>query len=191
MLPLVLNSPDPMVKVKIVTTKDRSTQTLKTLHAAGVLHVEESHELKPVDKEAIEQERRTVAELLASINEVLSYAPQEEQVALTEDVEVMYTRPLEEIDSDVRALCTRLSNMHQTAAKLRENLKELAELTRYLGSLGQEAGIADINLKDLGFSGDYLFSQVFVFSRDSYESFRTKFPRLIRKFPYQNQNLSP
>lgn len=172
MIPLIVNSSDPMAKVRVVTTKDYSTKTLKTLHTTGVLHVEESKELKPIDKEAIEEERKKINELLANINDILAYMPKGERVSLKEHVEVIYTRPLDEVDSEVRLLCTKLSKMHQIAAKLEEKIRELAELTRYLGSLERQA---DIRLKDLNFSGSYLFSQVFVFPN---ELFETSYPKL-------------
>lgn len=171
MIPLIVNTPDPMVKVRVMTAKDYSTKTLKTLHSAGVLHVEESKELKPIDKEAIERERRKIGELLTSINDVLAYVPKGERVSLGEDVEVIYTRPLDEIDSEVRALCTKLSNMHQIAAKLKENVKELTDLSKHLGSLGHRA---DIRLRDLSFSGTYLFTRVFVFPNELFETLYTK-----------------
>ena len=169
---LIVNTPDPMAKVRVMTPKDYSTKTLKTLHTAGVLHVEESEELKPVDKEAIERERREIGELLTSINDVLSYIPKGERVSLGEDVEVIYNRPLDEIDSEVRALCTKLSNMHQRATKLNEEVKELTELGKYLGALERQA---DIRLQDLNFFGSYLFSRVFVFPS---ELFETLYPKL-------------
>jgi len=172
MVPLIVNTPDPMVKVRVMTPKDYSTKTLKTLHSAGVLHVEESEELKPIDREAIERERREVGELLTAIDDVLAYTPKQERVSLGEDVEVIYTRPLDEIDSEVRALCTKLSNMHQRAAKLKEEVEELTELGKYLGSLGQQA---DVRLRDLNFSGSYLFSRVFVLSN---ELFKTSYPKV-------------
>jgi len=172
MIPLIVNTSDPMAKVRVVTTKDYSTKTLKTLHTIGVLHVEESEELKPVDKEAIERERREIGELLTSINDILAYMPKGERVSLREDVEVIYTRPFDEVDSEVRLLCTKLSNVHQRAAKLNKDVKELTELTKYLGSLERQA---DIRLQDLNFSGSYLFSRVFVFPN---ELFETSYPRL-------------
>jgi V/A-type H+-transporting ATPase subunit I len=171
MIPLIVNSPDPMVKVRVMTTKDRSTETLKTLHSAGVLHVEESEELRPVDKEAIERERRKIAELLTNINDVLAYLPKGERVSPGENVEVTYNRPLDEIDSEVRALCTKLGKMHQIAAKLKENVKELTDLSKHLGSLGHRA---DIRLRDLSFSGTYLFTRVFVFPNELFETLYTK-----------------
>ena len=179
MIPLIVNTSDPMVKVRVVTTKDYSTETLRTLHTAGVLHVEETEELKPIDKEAIERERRKIGELLTSINDVLAYIPKGERVSLGEDVEVIYSRPLDEIDSEVRALCNKLSNMHQIASKLNEVIKELTELVKYLSSLGQQA---DIRLRDLNFSGSYLFSRVFAFPN---ELFETLYPKL-REYLLEN-----
>ena len=167
MVPLIVNTSDPMSKVRVVTTKDYSTKTLKTLHITGVLHVEESEELEPVDREAIEGERRKIGELLTGINEILAYIPKGEGVSLGEDVEVIYTRPFNEVDNEVRLLCTKLSNMHQTATKLNKDIKELTELTRYLGSLELPASI---RLHDFNFSGSYLFSRVFVFPSELFET---------------------
>jgi V/A-type H+-transporting ATPase subunit I len=179
MVPLIVNTSDPMAKVRVVTTKDYSTKTLKTLHTMGVLHVEESEELKPVDKEAIERERREIGELLTSINDILAYIPKGERVSLKEDVEVIYTKPFDEVDSEVRLLCTKLSNMHQRATKLNKDIKELTELTKYLGSLERQA---DIRLQDLNFSGSYLFSRVLVFPN---ELFETSYPK-IRDYILEN-----
>ena len=167
MIPLIVNTSDPMAKVRVVTTKDYSTKTLKTLHIAGVLHVEESEELKPVDKEAIEQERKEIGELSTSINDILAYMPKGEGVSLKEDVEVIYTRPFDEVDSEVRLLCTKLSNVHRSAAKLNEEVKALTELSKYLSSLEQQT---DIRLGDLNFSGSYLFSRVFVLPNELFET---------------------
>ena len=166
MIPLIVNTPDPMTKVRVLTAKDYSTKTLKTLQTAGVLHVEKSEELKPVNREALDRERREIGELLTNINDILSYMPEGETASPREDVEVIYTRPLDEIDSEVRLLCTKLSNMHQKAAKLSEEVEELKELSKYLGSLGQ---LADIRLRDLDFSGSYLFSRVFILSNEAYQ----------------------
>ena len=167
MVPLIVNTSDPMSKVRVVTTKDYSTKTLKTLHITGVLHVEESEELEPVDREAIEGERRKIGELLTGINEILAYIPKGEGVSLAEDVEVIYTRPFNEVDNEIRLLCTKLSNMHQTGTKLNKDIKELTELTRYLSSLELPAST---RLQDFNFSGSYLFSRIFVFPNELFET---------------------
>jgi len=168
---LIVNTPEPMSKVRVMTAKDYSDKALKTLHRAGVLHVEESKELKPVDREAIGCERRGVFELLTSIDDVLAYIPKGERVPVGGDIEVIYTRPLNEIDSETRSLCTKLGNMHQRAAKLEQEAEGLKQSKRYLGPLGQQI---NIRLRDLSFSGDYLFSQIFVLPDEMYEAVHAK-----------------
>jgi len=168
--PIFLNTPDPMVMTRIVTTKDNSTKALKALHRIGALHIEESEELKPIDREAIGNERAQVAELLATINNILTYMP-EEKIRLEKDVEVIYARPLSELDSAISPICTRLNNMHQRAAKLKEKSKNLKELKEYLEPLEQQE---NIKLVDLTFSGNYLFSRAFVVSSELYKSLQDK-----------------
>ncbi len=167
MIPLILNNPESMVKVRVMTVKDYSEKTLKTLHRIGVLHIEEGKELKPVDKAAIELEHREVNELLTFVDNVLSYIPQEEQVSLEEDVEVIYTRPFSEIGNEVRLLYNKINKLHERIVKLSDEVQQLAELRRYLEPL---AGLTNLRLRDLKFSGDYLFSRVFVLSSEVYKS---------------------
>jgi vacuolar-type H+-ATPase subunit I/STV1 len=38
----IVNSPEPMSRMRVVTSRDRTGQTLKVLQRSGVLHVEES-----------------------------------------------------------------------------------------------------------------------------------------------------
>ena len=179
MIPLILNNPESMVKVRVMTVKDYSEKTLKTLHRIGVLHVEEGKELKPVDKAAIELEHREVNELLTFVNDVLSYIPQEEQVFLEEDVEVIYTRPFSEIGNEVRLLYNKINQLHERIVKLSDEVQQLAELRRYLEPL---AGQIDLRLRDLKFSGDYLFSRVFVLSNETYESLHDK----LKNYLFEN-----
>ncbi len=167
MAALVVNTPDPMTRVRVLTTRDHSTQTLKTLHTAGVLHAEKSDELRPVDRESLDRERKEVSELLTALNGALAYIPEEVHVALAEDVEVIYVRPLAEIDHEVRTLCSKLANMHQRVTRLSDDVDELKALTTHLGSLET---VADIRLTDLSFSGRYLVSRVFVVPTQAHEA---------------------
>jgi vacuolar-type H+-ATPase subunit I/STV1 len=61
--------------------------------------------------------------------------------------------------------------MHQRATRLNQDIKELTELTRYLGSFQLPA---TIRLQDFNFSGSYLFSRVFVFPNESFETSYSK-----------------
>ncbi|MCK4353938.1 MAG: hypothetical protein KAW83_01675, partial [Dehalococcoidia bacterium] len=176
MKPVFLNTPDPMIKARIITTRDDSTEALKTLHRIGALHVEESDELKPADKEAVESERAQAAELLTTISNVLTYMPEKEKVHLEKDIEVIYARPFSEVDGEVRSLCAKLSNMHQRAAKLKQESEELKELKEHLEPLEQ---LENVKLGDLAFSGDYLFSRVFIFPTKIYETLRDKMGKYL------------
>jgi len=167
MIPVILNSPEPMVKVRVITLKDYSEQALKTLHKVGVLHVEQGEELKPVDKAAIEGQQKEVSELLAFVGGILGYITEKQQVSPGEDVEVIYTRPFGEIGREVRSLYTRFAELYQKAVKINEEIKALTEQKRYLGALTQHH---DIRLRDLKFSGDYLFSRVFILPTEAYET---------------------
>ncbi|MFC1952226.1 V-type ATP synthase subunit I [Chloroflexota bacterium] len=167
MIPLVLNNPESMLKVRVMTTKDYSEKTLKTLHRIGVLHIEEGKELKPVDKTAIELEHREVSKLLTFVGEVLSYVSPEEQISLEEDIEVIYTKPFSEISDEVKLLYNKVNHLHERIVNLNDEVQQLAELEGYLEPL---AGQADLRLSDLKFSGNYLFSRVFVLSNEAYKS---------------------
>ena len=167
MIPVILNTAEPMVKVRVITTKDYSEKALKTLHRLGVLHVEESEELQPLDKAAIEQQRREVNELATCIDSVLAYIPETEEMSLGQDITAIYVRPFAELDTDVRSLCTRLDRLHQRTVAPSEEVKQLTELRSYLASLAQQT---DLRLRDLDFCGDYLFSRVIVLPSGTYET---------------------
>lgn len=175
MIPLIVNTADPMAKVRVLTTKDNSTAALKALHAIGVLHVEKSEELKPTDREAIERHRKEVSQLLTDIGEVLAHVPEGHSVSLEEGIEVVYTRPLDQIDSEVRALCSRLRNMRDRATRLEQEVNELTQVITHLGSLGQKV---EVRLADLDFSGRYLFSRVFAVPN---EAFRVLYDNIERR----------
>ncbi|MFH1775445.1 MAG: V-type ATPase 116kDa subunit family protein [Chloroflexota bacterium] len=166
---LILTTPEPMLKVRVITPKDYSVETLKTLQRVGVLHIEESEELKPVDRALVEQQRGEVGELLSSVENILGYVPPKELEPVEEDVEVIYTRPFSEIGDEVRTLSNKLSNLHQRITRLDDEAKQLAELEKYLGPLSEHTGL---RLKDLSFSGEYLFSQVFIIPGEAYEALR-------------------
>ena len=179
MIPLFLNNPESMVKVRIITVKDYLEKALKTLHRIGMLHIEDSKELKPIDKAAIEHGQREVNELLTFVNNVLSYIPQKEWVPLGEDVEVIYTRPFDEIGSEVRLLYNKINKLHERVVKLSDEAQQLAELKRYLEPLAAQI---DLRLGDLTFSGDYLFSRVYVLSSEAYETLHDE----LEKYLFEN-----
>jgi len=169
MIPVVINSAEPMVSLRVITLKDYSEQALKTLHRIGALHIEQGEELKPVDKADIEEQRKEVGELLAFVDDILGYILEKEQVSPKEDVEVIYTRPFAEISKEVRELRTKFSEQYQKVVKINEDITALTEQRKYLGALSQRYGV---ELRDLRFCGDYLFSRVFTLPAEAYETLR-------------------
>jgi len=167
MTPLILNSPEPMVKVRVITLKDYSEPTFKTLHKLGVLHIEESKELKPIDKAAVESQQKEASELLTLVGNMLSHITEKQQVAPGEDTEVIYTKPFGEISKEVRSLYTKFAGLHENTVKIDNEIEQLAEQKKYLGAFSQQH---DLRLRDLRFSGDYLFATVFVLATETYET---------------------
>ncbi|MCL0048892.1 hypothetical protein M1N13_01100 [Dehalococcoidia bacterium] len=170
-LPLLLNTPEPMVMVRVVTTRDRSDVALKTLHEEGVLHVEQSKELKPVERAAIDEARSRVSESLKYINEILSYIPEKEKVFLKEDLTTRYLRPFDEIESNTRSLYATLTDLYKKAAGLEGEIKRLREDNRYLRPLSEASEEIDLSLADLSFCGNYLFSRIFVMPLELHRDF--------------------
>ena len=171
MTSLLLSMPESMTRVRLITMRDDSEKTLKVLHRLGVLHVEVSEELKPVDRVAIEHERSEVNELLSYVNTVLEYLPEKEKVSPAEGIEVIYTRPFSELNSEVVSLYTRLTNMHQRLVERSGAVEQLTELKKYLEPLARQV---TLRVRDLNFSGDYLFSRVFSLPGEAYKGLHAK-----------------
>lgn len=164
---IIVSTPDRMVKMRVLTVRDKLDQTLKTLHRVGMLHVEDSDELKHVDKEIIEKERRQISELLNTIDNVLSYIPDEEKIFPGDDVEVIYTRFYSESEETVKSICTRLGNMHQRIVNLENRVEELTALVHYVQPFKLHT---NLNIKDLSFLGSYLYSCVYALPTEIYET---------------------
>jgi V/A-type H+-transporting ATPase subunit I len=173
---VILNTPESMTRVRVVTLKDYSEPTLKALHRVGVLHVEEGKELAPVDRAAIEGQQKEINELRGFVSRMMSYITEKEQVSLGEDVEVIYTQPFAEVTQEVRSLYADFSELHGKATRIERETQELTEQRNYLGALTQHL---DVRLKDLRFSGDYLFSRVFVMSTEVYQSLHDELEKYL------------
>jgi V/A-type H+-transporting ATPase subunit I len=173
---VILNTPESMTRVRVITLKDYSEPTLKALHRVGVLHVEEGKELAPVDRAAIEGQQKEINELRGFVSRMMSYITEKEQVSLGEDVEVIYTQPFAEVTQEVRSLYADFAEIHGKATRIERETQELTKQKNYLGALTQHL---DVRLKDLRFSGDYLFSRVFVMSTEVYQSLHDELEKYL------------
>jgi len=154
-----------MLKVRVVTVKDYSDAALKHLQEAGVLHVEEAEELRPVDKEVIERKRNLARTALGHINDILDAMAEEKTVSIP--VEPV-SRPLDEIMAEAKKLQGIFSKLTDKEDALRANMANLEEMGKYLGLL---AGETETRLRDLQYSGNYLFTNVLALSEESYKLF--------------------
>jgi len=168
MIPVFVNTSEPMLKVRVVTVKDYSQKTLEYLQKLGVLHVEEARELSPVDKAAIEKEMNEVRTALNYLNNILEHLASEKTVSLPE---VIKPRPLGEITDQARKFHNSVSSLTRKYDRLQEEVVNLEYLGKYLGIL---AGETNASLKDLQYSGNYLFTDVLVLTEESYKTFSEK-----------------
>ena len=172
MIPLFVSNPESMAKVRVITVKEQLERTVKTLHKAGILHIEISEELEEVDRTALEKERYTVSDLLTRVDDVLVHIKTREQVHFGDNVKLIYTRPFRELEDEVVPICTKLSNQYQRIAQQDKTTKHLTELKTYLEPFAQQA---NLKLTDLNFSGDHLFSRLISFPSEAYEDLPVEF----------------
>ena len=165
MTSLLLTTPEPMYRVRMVTMKDFREKALKSLQRTGVLHVEVSEELSPVDTAFLEQYKNEVGGLLTLINDVLAYMPV--KASLPKDSEVIYLKPFKELCSETDSLCSGLSQQHQKILRKKRTLTHLHELKKYLGPLHEQG---ELNIRELDYYGKYLFSCVLIIPNEVYDA---------------------
>lgn len=168
---LVISTPESMSRVRVIAVKDQSEQALKTLQRIGVLHVDQTKELRPVDRAALERERAEVGELSGFVEAILSHVPAKERVAPAEDVEVIYTRPFREIAGEVRSLYNKTGLLVERINRLTGEAGRLQALVRYLEPLSL---LGELRLADLAFTGETLFARVFVLAGEAYAAVRDR-----------------
>jgi len=157
-----------MLKVRILTVKDYTERTLKHLQAAGVLHVEEAQELSPLDREAIERDKNDVRKALGYLNNILDHLLTEQIVRLRD---VAAPSSLADVIREAQAYHDRVSSLTEKYDLLVEEIATIEDSAKYLGTLAQEI---DIPLKDLRYSGPYLFTDVLAIAEESYRTFTDK-----------------
>lgn len=165
MMPLFINTPEEMVKVRVITLKDSSEKAFRHLQEIGLLHIEESKELEPVDKAAIERDKNRVETALSSIRDILNCLTEEIEIRLPEDIK---PQSLDDITFQTDKLNDKLSRLSQKIAHLKEEITNLNGLEKYLGHLARHT---NVSLKDLQYSGNFLFTNVLAFSEDAYKVF--------------------
>jgi len=168
MIPLILSTPESMQKVRVITVKDYSNKTLEILRGKGILHVEEAKELDPVDRAALERERTLVRQSLINIHDILSYVRGEHEIDLPEGTAIP---PLADIVSQTEKIRQKCTALREETTALENTISGMDQLGIYLGLLLREL---DVPLRELSYSGSYVFTSVYVFSKDTHPLFRER-----------------
>jgi V/A-type H+-transporting ATPase subunit I len=173
MVPILINYPEEMLKVRVAAMKDTSSSAIADLQELGALHVEEAAGISPGEMEAVEDQRLGAGRALADIDEMLGRLKGLREVrvpALGEDVDAL------EAMRRVDVLKGRLSSMAERGEYLLRQMASLQEHSRHLDDL---ARVLDIRLSDLHYNGTYLFSRVLVFPREAARAFLAETGSLI------------
>ncbi len=175
MASFLINTAEPMVKMRVVTVRDESEHTLKILQNIGVLDVEERGDLNPVDRTAIENTLREVHELNSYVTKILNYLPERGPVTIDEDIEVIYTRPFSEITSEVKRIYTKTSRLQERIQEITIKLIHLNELNKYL----QPFKNSSLNVEDLNYSGKHLISRIIVIPSETADYLRNSLTKYL------------
>lgn len=165
----VVTTPEPMWRMRVLTAKDHATETLVALQRFGVMHPKQSSVLGEVEQAAIERARNSVNGLLAEIEDVLAYVPDDEIVDITTDAEVFLTRPVDEIADRTRQVCRTLAAMHRRADQIEEERNQWKELAGIVRELGHRP---DLSTADFDFTGKHLYSRLTVWTHEEFEDVR-------------------
>ncbi|HNU74787.1 MAG TPA: hypothetical protein PKM95_08060 [Deltaproteobacteria bacterium] len=165
MVPILINYPEDMLRVRVAAMKDTSSQALADLQELGVLHVEEAGEFSPPEVAGIVSRKQLTRKAVYEINEMLDSLRGVREVELPPNPE-----PLDPDDviNRVNALKERLSSLLEKRESLRRNVGGLESSERYFNSLAE---VIDVPLADLHYLGPYLFSRVIIFPREGTEPF--------------------
>ena len=161
MVPILINYPEEMLRVRIAALKDSSSAALADLQKLGVLHVEEAKELSPPEVEEIASRKQRTRKAIQEIDEILDSLRGVREVAIPP-----LTAPMEPADAmgHVDALKGRLSSLLERREGLRTRINALDASARFLEAL---ALAIDVPLADLRYTGPYLFSRVIIFPREA------------------------
>ncbi len=168
MIPLLINTPETMFKIRVVTARDSSPETLKRLQETGVLHIEEPRELDPTDRTAIEEKRDLIRKISVNINDILSYVKGEHKILIPEGAEA---QPLDKILHQTGRLRERCTHLREDATRMEADISNMEGLGKYLDILSHEI---NLSLRDLNYSGRYLSARVFVFPAETSKTFLEK-----------------
>ncbi|HPR51081.1 MAG TPA: V-type ATPase 116kDa subunit family protein [Deltaproteobacteria bacterium] len=168
MIPMLINFPEPMYKMRLASLKDDTETTLMDLQTSGMLHVEPAGKLSSQEQDTIRVLREQVSLALSRIQDILSALRGEREILVPESTPTKTTMEMVSLINEIHA---RYLTLSKDRTALQERISDIASLIRYLSPL---AANVDLSFEDLNYSGEYLFTKVLVFSAESHKQFLAK-----------------
>jgi V/A-type H+-transporting ATPase subunit I len=168
MIPLLINFPEPMYKMRLASLKDDTDATLKDLQTSGMLHVEPAGELSSGEQDALRGQRDQVSLAISRIQDILSALREEREIMVPDGIPRETTMEMVTRINDIHDRYLRLT---KDRVALQERIADIESLIRYLTPL---AGDVDLSFEDLSYSGEYLFTKVLVLSTEAHKQFLTR-----------------
>ncbi len=168
MVPLLINTPEAMLKIRVVITKDASAKALELLKTTGALHIEEPRELDAADRAKITEKRNLIRKISANISDILSHVKREHKIFIPRDIK---DQPLDTILHQTGKLREKCARLLEDLSKLETDIFNMEGIGRHLDALANEINLP---LKDLNYSGDYLFTKLWVFPTEACKTFLKK-----------------
>ena len=168
MIPLLINFPESMYKMRLASLKDDTETTLKDLQTSGMLHVEPAGELSSGEQDAIRGQREQVSLAISRIQDILSALRGEREILVPDRIPAKSTWEMVSLVNDIHA---RYLTLTKDRTALQEKIADTHSQIRYLSPLAEKV---DLSFKDLCYSGEYLFTKVLVFSTEAHRQFLAK-----------------
>lgn len=166
MIPLIINRPEKMRKVRLISIKDYTERTLAELKKAGILHIETASELDPMDRAALNRDRSLIRQTLLAIGDVVSLVEGERHI------EIPHKQPaavkLSDINSRVKGIRGRTVDFRDQIEALQTEILNGELLLKHLSLIET---VVNVPVRDLQHRGAYIFTDVYVLSTETYHLF--------------------
>lgn len=168
MIPLIINYPEPMYRMRLASMKDATPATLDYLQKSGILHVEPAGELSDKEKSSISEDKELITKALSQTRDLFASLETVREITI----------PSLNMDNPISQMASLISTVHKRCSKLMDKRKaieaDISGIKMLVSYLGPLADVIDLTFQDLNYNGAYLFTKTVVFSRDGYRHFLEK-----------------
>ncbi len=148
----IVSRPEPMLRVRIITTRDNLDEALRTLQELGIVHVEESKIPGEKAQEIIEKQLRELQELQAITEELIQYLPPGTVAELRAEFAPSRLREiLSELGKHIREVHSKVVSIVDNVSALEKEIDDLRSKLEIYKDLSLRLG--DVPLNMLSYKG--------------------------------------